>query len=318
MSDAPAVLGRFARPTAEDVTRIAVLSDLHLTTSNDETWRVERRTEERLEAAVDSLEQQELDAVLFNGDLVQSGTRQEYERFDRIVDGVTVPFLATPGNHDLTGFGSGAKRSLAEFERQYAPDRFPYHERIGGVDLLALNSTQATHDSLPKTYTGRLSPESLAWLDETLRTVDAPVVAVHHNLDNTRGILYDSENRFDSTPGSPGFENADELVAVLRKRDAPLVLTGHVHFPAIVRSGAVREFTLPALGPYPCAYTVLEIDESGTTAYFHPVAGREAREEALESGLENNRVLLAAAQLAGLPLHDEFAARPGGERDSIR
>jgi hypothetical protein len=50
---------------------------------------------------------------------------------------------------------------------------------------------------------------------------------------------------------------------------------------------------------------VLDIDEDGTTAYLQPILDREARLEALVSGLDNSRVLLAAAQLAGLPLTDE-------------
>lgn len=307
MVESGSVLGRFASPTAERETRLAILSDLHLSVGDRGTWRVSHRTKQRLESAVDSLNQRDLDGVLFIGDLVQSGTREEYEAFDRILDDLKAPFFALPGNHDLTGFGSGTKVSLPEFERRYTPGELPYHERIGGVDLLALNSNPSTRDSVAETYTGRLSPATLDWIEETLETVDHPLVAVHHNLPGTRSFLYDSADQWPVSAGSPDFENADELVDVLEKGGTPLVLTGHVHFPAVIPTGEVREFTLPPLGPYPGAYTVLEIDEHGTTAFLHSVVDRQERIEALSSGLENCRVLVAAAQLAGLPLIDDVS-----------
>lgn len=317
MIDLDPVLGRLAKPTAAEETRLAILSDLHLSVDTSGTWRVSHRTEDRLEAAVDSLNRQELDGVLFNGDLVQSGARTEYEAFDRIIEDLDAPFFAVPGNHDLTEFGSGTKLTLPEFERRYTPGKLPYHERIGGIDLLALSSNASSRDAIAKTYAGRLSSETLEWLDEMLGIVDNPLVTVHHNLSGTRSLLYDSGEQMPVDPGSPAFENDDELVDVLARNAAPLVLTGHVHFPAIVRTRGTREFTLPALGPYPAAYTILEITERGTTAFLHPVTDRQERIEALVSGLENGRVLMAAAQSAGLPLGDDFSG-PSEEYDRNR
>jgi Icc protein len=67
-------LAQFAEPVAGENTRLAVLADLHLSVDEEGTWRVSHRTVDRLEAAVESLnERDDLDAVLFVGDLVQSG-----------------------------------------------------------------------------------------------------------------------------------------------------------------------------------------------------------------------------------------------------
>lgn len=313
MTDSPPVLGRFASPTASHETRLAVLSDLHLTVDGEGTWRVAHRTGERLRTAVAALNRQRPDGVLFVGDLVQNGTRAEYEAFDRAIEDLDAPFLAVPGNHDLHGFGPGPKLGLAEFEREYTPGGLPYHERVGGVDVLGLNSNPSTRDSLAETYAGRLSPGTIEWLDDALAAAEDPLVAVHHNLPGTRSLLYDSDEQLPVSPGSPPFESADDLVAVLEGGGASLVVTGHVHFPAVVPTGGVREFTLPALGPYPAAYTMLEVTGRGTTAYLHSVAGRHDRTEALASGLDNARVLLAASQLAGLPLVDDLSGRPSAD-----
>lgn len=309
MSDFDTVLGRFARPEADQRTRLAVVSDLHLSLNEHGTWRVSHRTEERLEAAVRSLNEQELDSVLFNGDLVQSGERPEFEAFDRIIKGVEAPFFAVPENHDLIDWDgtSDSNLTLPEFERRYVPDELPYQKRVGGVDLIALNSNTSTEESVTDSFEGRLSSETLAWLDDVLDDADCPLVAVHHALDPVRDFYRSAQEQYPiENGGSPGFANAAALVDVLAEHDVPLVLSGHLHFPAVVRAGSVREFTLPPLGPFPGGYTVFDVDEHGTTARFHPVADRKDRIEALGYGLDHDRVLLAAAQHAGLPLVDDL------------
>jgi len=304
--DSPPILARFAEPTADRETRLAVLADLHLSVDETGSWRVSHRTADRLEAAVASLNaHDDLDAVLFAGDLVQAGRRREYEAFDRALAGLDHPFFAVPGNHDLIDRDWGESLGLAEFERRYTPGELPYHERIGGIDLLALNSNRSTRDSIAESFEGRLEPETFAWLDDKLETVENPLVVVHHALGGTRSLLMDTLDRLPTSGGSPDFENADELAATLAEGGASLVLTGHLHFPAVVTEAGLREFTLPSLGPYPSAYTVLEIDESGTTARMHSVADYDDRVESFVHGIEHVRVQLSAAQLAGLPLVEE-------------
>lgn len=305
MAESGPLLGRFDRPTAETRTRIALLADLHLSTEATGTWRVSHRTDERLERAIESLNGVDLDAVVFVGDLVQSGAREEYTALDRLLADLEISFLAVPGNHDLFAGGSEPKLSLGEFETRYTPGSLPFHERIGGVDLVGLSSNASTSGSLTDSYTGRLSESSLDWLADRLPGIEDPLVAVHHDLPGSRSFLFEAAEAFPVDAASPDFENADALVDLLKDAEGePLVLTGHVHFPSVVPTRGVREFTLPALGPYPASYTILEIGPSGTTARLVPVADHDRRLEALESGLGNARVLLAAAQLAGLPLTD--------------
>lgn len=296
------VLARFARPTAATPTTIAVLADLHLSVSETGTWRVSHRTESRLRAAVASLNDLDPDAVLFVGDLVQSGTRAEYEAFAEAVVDLEAPLLAVPGNHDLQA-DADDPLSLAAFERRYTPGELPYRERVGGVDLLALNSNRSTADALAGSYAGRLDSSTLEWLSDQLADADAPLVAVHHNLPPSRALLTENLPDIPAEGGSPGFETADDLVATLAG-DAGLTLTGHLHIPAVTEDRGVRELTLPPLGPYPNAYTVLDVDHRGTTATLHSVANFAERTEALSHGVGQSRVFLSAVQLADLPLFD--------------
>jgi len=312
MSDRSPVLARFARPTADRRTRLAVVADLHLSLDERGGWRVARRTGERLEAAVRALNDRPLDGVLFDGDLVQSGARREFDAFDRIADRLDAPLFAVPGNHDLVqrDRSDGSQLTLPEFERRYAPAELPYRRRVGGVDLVGLNSNASTRETLAGSFEGRLEAATLTWLDDVLEDADCPVVAVHHTLEPVRSLYRRGQHHLPiEDGGSPGFANADELLDVLARNDAPLVLTGHLHVPTVARSGPVREFTVPPLGPFPCGYTLLDVDERGTTATYHSIADFDRRAEALGLGLDQDRVLLAGAQLAGLPLVDEGDGR---------
>lgn len=299
-------LARFRTPTAAAPTRLAVLADLHLNVTDHGSWRVSHRTVPRLERTVDRLNREDLDAVVFIGDLVDSGTRAEYEAFDRVIEGLDHPFYAIPGNHDLIDWHDEGKPGLADFETRYTPEPLPYHVRIGGIDLIALNSNRSTHAHTADSYTGRIGPESLEWLDERLERVDHPLVVVHHNLPGIRELYAETADALDTSVGSPGFETAAATLETLQRGNAPLVLTGHLHFPAVVIREGVREFTLPPLGPYPSGYTTFDIDEDGTIARFHGIADYDGRVEAFDLGGEKDRVRIAAAQLSGLPLVDEW------------
>lgn len=310
MNESNSVLARLERPVTKTKTRIAVLADLHLSVKKTGSWRVSHRTEERLRTTVDSLnKRRDLDGVLFVGDLVQSGTTAEYEAFDRAIEELDHPFFAIPGNHDLIANESYDSLSLGEFEARYTPGELPYHKRIAGIDFLALSSNRSTRESVADSYVGRLEPETLIWLKEKLAVLDDPLVAVHHNLSGTRSMLMDSGEHLPVSVGSPDFENADDLAMVLESADAPLVLTGHLHFPAFVETLGIQEFTVPSLGPYPNAYSVLEIDENGTTVTMQPVADYHERLESFVHGIDMCRVQIAAAQLAGLPLVDELPTK---------
>lgn len=308
MGSSSSVLARFQAPTAERPTRVAVLSDLHLSLKKRGTWRVSHRTERRLETTVRSLNKNNVDGVMFNGDLVQAGLKTEFDAFDRIADRIEAPLFAVPGNHDLIDSDRPAdtQLTLSEFETRYAPEPFPYVERVGAVDVVALNSNGSTHGSLTGSFEGRLRESTLAWLESVLEELSCPLVCVHHTLDPVREMYRQHQDGLPIENGdSPGFVNSDRLLKLLGDNAVPLVLTGHLHVPAVSQAGPVCEFTLPPLGPFPCGYTILTFDEHGVTATYHPVASLEERIEALGLGVQQDRVLMAAAQLAGLPLLDE-------------
>lgn len=301
--DRAQLLATFPRPRSGSPVRVAVLADLHLSVEETGTWRVSHRTEQRLREAVASINALDPDAVLFAGDLTGWAAPEEYDAVDRAIADLDAPLFAVPGNHDFPLEHHAQEGiSIAAFEQRYAPGGFPWRERVGDVDVLGLNSNRATSDAPAERFEGRIDGATLDWLHETLPGLDDPLVTVHHSLPGVRAFYERARDRLPTAGDSPILENADELAAVLVEHGVPLVLTGHLHVPAVVAVDDVHELSLPPLGPFPHAYTVLDVHREGTDAYVQFVGDRWERMAAIGYGMEKDRVLLAASQLADTPL----------------
>ncbi|MFU8866926.1 metallophosphoesterase family protein [Natronococcus sp.] len=303
------LLARLERPTAAEPTRIAVLSDVHLATDATGTWKVFHRTERHLRAAVEAANDRDPDGVVVAGDLTRNGVPAEFDLFDDLVD-FESPAVAVPGNHDFpTTFDERESLPIPAFEDRYTPGGLPFRVRFGDLAVFGLDSHAATPGSPAETWDGRVSAEQLMWLDEALAETDADrsIVVVHHNLPAT-GNLYERYRAELPVAGEvPGFSNPEPLVEVLVRHDVALVVTGHLHFPAIERADGVTELTVPAVSSFPHALLVLEVDEHGTVVRLVPLTDGGGMVESIAHGYEKDRVLLSAAQLATFPLVDDFA-----------
>lgn len=306
--DVPPIVARLARPRAETKTTLAVVSDPHVSTAKEATWKVFHRTERRLRAAITDIEERDVDGVVFAGDLTEDGRPEDFELVADILSDLRVPFVAVPGNHDVPKeFDAHETPAVSEFEANFTPGELPFHERMGGVDVIGLNSASNSDDSLDDCHGGEISPAQLDWLDETLPETETPIVVSHHNMAGLAGktgadpaILHDP------------IGDESEFTDTLARHDAALHLSGHVHLPAVTENRGVRGAIVPALCSFPQAYTLLEIGAEGTTLRMVPVADREGVEESYrlaQSHSPRSRGVskLVAEQLTDLPLVDERA-----------
>jgi hypothetical protein len=299
-----ATLARFARPRIDDRTTLAVFADPHLSTDAAGSWKVYHRTETRLRAAVADANEREVDGVVVAGDLTKDGHPEEFDGVAEILADSHAPVLAVPGNHDVPKAFDGHKTPpVSVFAERFAPDEFPFRERLGGVDLLGLNSASAPGGELDATHDGAISDDQLAWLEATLPDADAPLVISHHNLPG-----------LDSCVGETGYAphppvgDAPAFADALAGHDA-LHLSGHVHLPAAI-SGDVRGLVCPPLSSFPQAYTLAEVGPEGTTLDLVPVADPEDVEEARDLARDHSDrsadiAEMVESQLADLPLADE-------------
>lgn len=299
-----ALMARLSRPTAERPTRLAVVSDVHLSVSGRGTRKVFHRTEARLRTAVEDVNRLSVDGVLFGGDLTKDGAQADFERFDELVAELDPPFVAIPGNHDVPkAFDDHPVPELDRFEREYTPEGLPFVTRFGGVELVCLNSETLPDGSLAETWEGSVSSDQLDWLDDVLPDTETPVVAVHHNLASLPEVA-----SFEGFPwGWYPLSNAEELLGVLADHDVPLVLSGHHHLPAMSLSRGVREVVAPATCSFPQAYLLVDVDADGTTVWLAPLADRDGIREAYmyarKGGATDQGILsMALARLRRFPL----------------
>lgn len=300
------VLARFSQPRSAHPTTVAVVSDPHVSATKGGTWKVYHRTRERLRTALADATDRGVDAVAFTGDLTDDGAVADFEAVDALLSDAAVPVFAVPGNHDVPkAFDEHDTPSLSTFEANYTPGALPFHERVGGVDLLGLNTATTPDGRLDDNHDGAVSADQLAWLDETLPETDAPVVLMHHNLPG----LTDGGDTHSSKSSYP-VRNDDELVGILERYDVPLAFSGHLHLPAVSAVAGVRQVVVPPLGSFPQAYLQFEVGPTGTTVRYVPVAGRDGVEEAYVHSKEDStrsRTLadLSIDRLSTLPLMDE-------------
>jgi 3',5'-cyclic AMP phosphodiesterase CpdA len=287
-------------------TRIGAISDLHLSIRESGTWKGYESTETHLKRAVEELNDHSLDGVVFVGDLTKDGEPWNIDRVSTILADLNHPLAVIPGNHDLHAtFDDHDGLTPSAFAERFGVGEFPFRQRCGDVDVLGLNSNAATDDRPAETYDGYLDTETLDWLRETITDDQIPLVVVHHNLSGTREKYESLRERLPDHGVLPDFENTKALLEVLHDVNAPLVLTGHLHAPLIARSGDVVELSLPALGSYPCAYSLIDINEQGTNVTIHTIASEGELVEMIGRGRERDRVLLSAAQLARLPIETD-------------
>jgi hypothetical protein len=293
------VLARLARP-AGPATTLLVVADSHLTSRATGTWKLFHRTEERLRAAIEGANRLGVDAVLGLGDLTRAGAPHEFDRLDALLADLDAPFLAVPGNHDVQKPGpdgdSGSETPPVEaFAERYAPGALPFAERIGGIDVLGLDSATAPDGEPSTTHGGASDPravpaDGLAWLDAALDGAGTPVVALHHPI-------ADASIRDGGGLPTGGYRvrNADAVTELLAGHGVPLVLSGHVHWPSVALLGGARgpsgdrersvnarghEITAPATCSFPQAALLVQVEPRGTTVSLLPLAGRTGYEEA--------------------------------------
>lgn len=139
--------------------------------------------------------------LLGAGDLSSRGTREELERFQDELRGLSVPYYTTLGNHDAPELGL--------WQELYGRGNFRFVFR--GVQFTLLDSASATIDPLAYTWLD-------GWLEEGLSRVN--VFAMHIPALDPVGVRN----------GAFGSRNeAGKLLSSLHRGNVAMTLYGHIH-----------------------------------------------------------------------------------------
>lgn len=299
-----AVLARFDRPRSVAGRTVAVVSDPHVSVTGTGTWKLFHRTRQRFLQALDEVEAQDVDCLVLAGDLTKDGAPADYNWMDGVLGSSSVPALAVPGNHDVTG------GTAEEFAARFTDDGYPTTCRVGDVDLIGLNSVVAPDADDGDGRRRIVSKTQLTWLETHLPEADDPVVITHHNLPGVEAVLADHE-----WDPHPPIENAGELVSVLDRHGVGLHVSGHVHVLAGAQRQGVNALVAPALSSFPQAYLRLDIDATGTTVRCRTPADQDGIAEAYEAARDGPARGRTVAEVNGTLLADPPA--PDGTESTL-
>ena len=242
-------------PTFTPLARVGLLTDLHASDIDTLEGRASTLGLSKASRAAQWFREKAVDAVLFLGDALDTGSspQAELETLSTLARTLALTLAPThfiPGNHcleslDKPGFlrAVGQPMTRASFslagwriillDTCYSPDGAPY----------AFNHFNWREATLPD--------HELRWLQAQLHAEAAPtLIALHHRL-----------------VGGPPFEllNASEVRAVLEEaRRTPLVIQGHAHAPQRTDHRGITYLTLAASIDAPeGACAVLELGPAG-------------------------------------------------------
>lgn len=251
-----------------------------------------------------------VDAVLFVGDISGDGHPEEFDAFDGVVSELNAPMYVIPGNHDVPKTDNNDQLAFGAFERRYAPGGYPAVHSIGDLPLVALNSA-GTDEWLRDTHDGYVTDAHLEWLGETLDGLADPIVAVHHNLPGItaqyRAHLETFVPEVVEDAIAPVMQDAGTFVDAMAAHDVPLVLTGHLHYPAYAETRGVPEITAPSTGPgFPRAYLLVDVGPEGTMVRMIPVVDYTAQRDALVERVQSGpgtrtKVFISSLTMAQAP-----------------
>jgi Icc-related predicted phosphoesterase len=189
------------------MTRLVHLTDLHFGLHRQDLVR----------PLADSILSTDCDVVVVSGDLTQRARVGQFRASLAFLDGLALPYLAVPGNHDIPLFNPFLRLfdPFGRYRRHVAQNMAPIVE-IGRLRLCAINTGN------PFRWRGGIARrEEIARICESLRARADDMTNIlisHHPLEEPPGFIR-GETR-----------GARDALANLAKAGVHIILSGHLHY----------------------------------------------------------------------------------------
>ncbi len=239
----------------QSIMTIFHMSDVHIGEQGvkiDDFLRILDGVEKKSKARTEPL-------LLITGDLTSEGLREEYEAFHEAVDGVDVPMIIVPGNHDERNYGT------AHFEELFG-ERFTRHE-TEDVALFAIDSSEPDNDA---GHVGRAYYMQIRDFFG-LAKGKIKILALHHHL-----LPVPHTGREHNV-----VEDAGDVLGTLQVSKCSLVLNGHRHVPWMWRLNEMVHYTTGTLlsrrirGATTQVYTRIDLTRNDATFNLVQIDGAE-------------------------------------------
>ncbi len=209
---------------------LAQITDCHIAPA-DHILTTRYRTSDYLADAITHIEtlDPKPDAIIATGDLVESGSREEYERFRELLKHSSLPVYLMVGNHDSR---EGLRSVFTD--HGYLPEDgyIQYAVDLGPVRMLVTDTLVDGQSD------GRLCGDRLAWLESQLDGApDIPTIIAMHHPPFVTGI-----RKMDSM----GLDGSDGLKQLVTRFDnVERIICGHLHRPITRRFANTVVSTCP-------------------------------------------------------------------------
>lgn len=244
----------------------AQISDIHISSLGDHHDLLSGQAADFLANICGQLNRRDdLDFVLITGDLFDTASHQEFDRFQEAIKTLQKPYYVIPGNHDRRSPESDSGLTHYDFARHFNPQiearSTSAMTQMGywsinldpKVQLIGLDSIKDDD------WSGVVDVAQLEWLKDELKAqADKLIIlAVHHPLHTLSPI--------DELPRWYKFvcDNSGEIMALLdRHPQVKIVLTGHHHLSKADLVNGRLHLACPAISIYPCAYRTLQLTQN--------------------------------------------------------
>jgi len=156
-----------------------------------------------LDQVVLDANEEQPDFVMHCGDLTPFGREEQYEEVLDIIEPLSVPFYATPGNHDVRLDGR------VIFEELFGPTNYSFD--VGPIHFTVIDTSE-----------GIMSTDQLNWLEADLVSAEAEYKVVFTHIPPFDPRPSENHSILNSTLS--GY-----LMGLFHESDVDTVFTGHIH-----------------------------------------------------------------------------------------
>lgn len=232
---------------------IVQLTDTHIDSySKSDTQRMLGNSTELLKDAINQVNNlNDVDLVVFSGDVMNHSDKNEFLKFIGITNTLRFKWLYAPGNHDVGILGGLSKKGILNVLNKSVPcfnEENLYYSYSPNSKFLVLFMDGIIDNEL--TSNGYFPKKELAWLDCQLKNnPDKKIIIVQHHP-----VVEPSKSE------SHNVRNADEYLETIDKYSNVIaVLSGHYHQTKITQRKNVLHISTPALIEYPNAFREIKI-----------------------------------------------------------
>jgi predicted MPP superfamily phosphohydrolase len=235
------------QPEGELMLQYAVVGDPHLALKDENRFgRLHVESATILQQVVNHINSLNVDCLLIPGDIIDTGSPQEYQRANEIFSTLKCPLLAVAGNHDL------AHGELSVRLWQDIFGDFSWQQSIKKLPVIGCNTVQ-----------GKLGAADNIKLIEALDAMQPFIMLSHYQLFADDHIIGADKQISDHAEHQGLLEKLSEKHGI--------IYVGHKNVAARVNIGNCVQLNVPQITHFPCGFLWVRCYKNGFYHTFMPI-----------------------------------------------